>query len=49
MWFVKAVRNKTKVNLPAWNGRAEALAMEKHLKRFGWATKVWDSEKEKVS
>lgn len=44
MWHVTAERNKKKVNLPAPNGRAEALAMEKHLKRYGWKTKVWESE-----
>lgn len=39
-WFVRAVRNKTKVFLPAPLGRAEALAMQKHLNGFGWDTKV---------
>jgi hypothetical protein len=45
MWYVKAERNKTTVNIPAWlEGRPGAVAMEKHLKRFGWKTKIWNSE-----
>lgn len=35
-WFVKATRNQTTVRLPAPEGQAEAEAMARHLRGFGW-------------
>lgn len=40
MWFVRAVRNKKKVLLPAWNGKQEAINMRKHLTGYGWDAKI---------
>ena len=45
MWFVRAKRNKKVVNIPAYNGQDEALAIERHLIRYGWVTKVVDMGK----
>ena len=40
MWFVRAIRNKTDVMLPCYEGEDEALRIRGHLIGYGWDAKV---------
>jgi hypothetical protein len=46
MWFVRAKRNKKIVTIPAYNGEGEAFAIQRHLIRYGWITKVIEPKTE---